>query len=105
MQAVTLKSIPDRLRETEPYTTDPEPLWEMQRIAEAFMIPGEKAAKLVPKEHKHRRVIKCRDWRFNRIVALITRDGIEALAIRYNRQFSRAEIMAAVDESAKGDDG
>ena len=101
MTRVVTKSIPDRLRNIEPYTTEPEPMWEMRRVCEAFMLPVRAATKLVPVAHKRRVMTPCRDWRFRQIISLIDRAGINLLACRYNRQFSRHEIMAALNDSIR----
>lgn len=97
-----LKSVPDRLREVKPYCTDPEPLWEMRQICAAFKVPSEKATKLIPKGCKKRQMLNTVDWRFRICVTLINRAGVEALALRYSREHTRGELMAALDASVKG---
>ena len=104
-ESIARRSIPDRLRQVEPTVTEPEPLWEMKRICAAFMVNIDNAARYIPKECKHRHRMFVKDWRFMKFNILIDRRGIEALAIRYNRQFARHEIMRAVDDSINRDGG
>lgn len=90
---IATKSIPDRIRALEPYLPG---RWAASDVCRAFMVPMT-AMKLVPADHKYRYWIDSMDWRFRRCIYLLDREGIEYIALRHGRQYSRHEIMEALD--------
>ena len=104
MAECRVMSVPERLMALTPTIREPEPMWEMALVARAFRLTVDAVGRLVPGDCKRRYWPTVRDWRFKKCLTLINRAGVERIAIRYSREHSRGELMAALDAGAARDD-
>lgn len=80
---------------------DGEPWWPLAAVCEALHVPSMNAARYwVPKAHRRNIVVERRRYELIR-VALIDREGLRRLAIRFGRGAPVSELVEAATGEGK----